>query len=125
MPERLERASLDSHTSLLSFKLQSKSIVRTLYWLAIFSALFVFTVRGIATVLVDYFSFPVSSNSNLTHVGSVEFPAVTICNANRVNCENLFQMMRSLEGSLASGSPGMLHSLAEERSSVEAIFCLR
>lgn len=37
----------------------------------------------------DYLSYPVMTKVSVREEVNLDFPAVTICNLNRVNCENL------------------------------------
>ncbi len=56
-----------------------------------------FTVRGIVQVVVDFYARPVITNINVTHKAEVPFPAVTVCNLNRVHCLNLMETFLTLK----------------------------
>ena len=44
---------------------------------------------GVINTVRDYLSYPVMTKVSVREEDNVDFPAVTICNLNRVNCENL------------------------------------
>jgi hypothetical protein len=48
------------------------------------------TVYGLHGVFTDFYAYSVTTSSDLTHEKKIEFPAVTVCNMNRLNCLNLF-----------------------------------
>ena len=79
-----------------------KSKVRSSIWLVIFTVLAYFTANGIYEIVVDFFEYPVITNTDLTYKSEVDFPAVTICNLNRVNCHNAFQAMYSIKQTIRS-----------------------
>ncbi len=62
---------------------------RTLYWLLVFSVFFGLTLQGLVSVVLDYYSHPFDTGTELNHESSVDFPAITLCNLNRINCVNL------------------------------------
>ena len=68
---------------------KAESKVRSLCWLVVFSVLLFFTCRGIWRTVVDYGSHPFITSTDLTFEPLVVFPAVTVCNLNRVHCLNL------------------------------------
>ena len=41
----------------------------------------------------DYLSYPIITGTDVTYSQSVDFPSVTICNLNRINCHNAFQVV--------------------------------
>ena len=47
------------------------------------------TLYGILGVIANHLAYPVINVSHLENRGDLEFPSVTICNANRVHCGNL------------------------------------
>ncbi len=73
----------------LSHAANSRSYVRSLYWLLVFVVGLALTVRSLANLVEEFLDYPVVTSSHLTTKPSVAFPAVTICNINRVNCVNL------------------------------------
>ena len=58
-------------------------------WLLVFTALLSLTIYGIYEVMSNHLAFPVVTVSHLESRGELDFPAVTICNANRIHCGNL------------------------------------
>ena len=83
---------------------KGKSKLRSSIWLAIFGVLAYYTVDGIYEIVVDFFDYPVLTNTDLTYKSEVDFPAVTICNLNRVNCHNAFQAMYDIKITLKKNS---------------------
>ena len=81
---------------------QAKSKVRTAIWFIIFSVLGYYTAIGICDIVVEYYEYPVITNTDLTYKPEVDFPAVTICNLNRVNCHNAFLAMYTIKKQLAA-----------------------
>ena len=66
--------------------------IRALYWLAILVVGTAVTLRGLVIIIEDYLSRPsVTTNSYITPP-SVPFPAVTVCNLNRIHCLNLVEV---------------------------------
>ena len=61
---------------------KDKSKLRSGIWLAIFSVLGYYTVDGIWEIVLDYYAYPVITNTDLTYKAEVDFPAGTICNLN-------------------------------------------
>ena len=49
---------------------------------------------GVISTVNDYLSYPVMTKVSVREEDNVDFPAVTICNLNRVNCENLHAVIR-------------------------------
>ncbi len=72
----------------LSHAAKAPSRARSLYWLALFLAGLVFTIRGMAALVQEFQGYPVVTSSKLTTRSSVPFPAITLCNLNRVNCHD-------------------------------------
>ena len=83
---------------------KGKSKVRSTIWLLLFSLLAYLTVVGIYDIVVEYFQYPVITNTDLTYKPEVDFPAVTICNLNRVNCHNAFLAMYTIKQQLAANN---------------------
>ncbi len=54
-----------------------------------FSVFFGLTLQGLVSVVLDYYSHPFDTGTELNHESSVDFPAITLCNLNRINCVNL------------------------------------
>ena len=68
---------------------RSANPVRRFIWVAIFIAGIVGTVWGLLLLIQTYLKYPVITSMTLTHETKVSFPAITICNQNRVNCNNI------------------------------------
>ena len=63
--------------------LQGKSAIRTVVWLAVFSALAATTILGIVEVLNEFFEYEVITSSDISHETQIQFPAITVCNINK------------------------------------------
>ena len=72
----------------LSHAAKAPSRARSLYWLALFLAGLVFTIRGMVALVQEFQGYPVVTSSKLITRSSVPFPAITLCNLNRVNCHD-------------------------------------
>lgn len=73
---------------------RAKSRVRSAIWLIIFTVGLYYTFDGLIRVIIDYNSNPFLTSTNHLFVPSVEFPGVTVCNLNRINCLNLLDTQR-------------------------------
>lgn len=73
----------------LSHAAKSRNFLQWAYWMVIFTVGFGLTVRSIIDIIADFYTHPVSTISDLRHENSVTFPAITVCNLNRINCLNL------------------------------------
>ena len=95
-----------SETSISGINNSAKgnSRIRSSIWLTVFAVLAYFTVAGIYDIVLEFFEYPVITNTDLTYKSEVDFPAVTICNLNRVNCHNAFQAMYDIRSTIASNS---------------------
>ena len=83
---------------------KGKSKLRSLIWFLIFSVLAYFTVDGIYEIVIEYFEYPVITSTDIKSEPEVDFPAVTICNLNRVNCHNAFMAMYTIKKQLVTGN---------------------
>ena len=83
---------------------RGKSKIRSGVWCLIFLVLAYFTADGIKEIVVEYFTFPVITTTDLSQGPEVDFPAVTICNLNRVNCHNAFLAMYAIKLQIAESS---------------------
>ena len=63
---------------------KAKSKIRSILWIAIFAILGFLTISQFVNVILDYYQYPVITNIDLSHKSSVPFPAVTVCNLNRL-----------------------------------------
>ena len=70
-------------------------LLRALYWLAILVAGTVFTVRGLVIIINDFLTYPSVTTNTFNTPPSVPFPAVTVCNLNRIHCLNLVEIRMS------------------------------
>ena len=98
---------------------KGKSRARSIVWVVIFGVLAYFTVVGIEEIVLEYYSYPVITNTDLTHRSEVDFPAVTICNLNRVNCHNAFQTMYDIKQALKTLSAETMNT---EKKDLEDIY---
>ncbi|CAL4242849.1 unnamed protein product, partial [Meganyctiphanes norvegica] len=71
----------------------AKNPAAKLIWLSLFIGGISITAYDVTNVFLDYFSYPYSTQVTMTYKSSVEFPAVTVCNQNRVSCEKLHKIM--------------------------------
>jgi len=62
---------------------RAKSTVRFWLWMALFCLGTYLTADGIWYVLQDFKRKPYTTITSLSHMSSVKFPAVTVCNHNR------------------------------------------
>ena len=63
---------------------KAKSRIRSFLWITIFAVLGIMTIVQFVNVIVDYYQYPVITMIDLSHKPSVPFPAVTVCNLNRL-----------------------------------------
>ena len=95
---------------------KGKSKVRSLVWFIIFSVLAYYTVVGIYDIVIEYFEYPVITSTDITYEPEVDFPAVTICNLNRVNCHNAFMAMYTIKKQIALGRSQSEENVELEKS---------
>jgi hypothetical protein len=57
---------------------------RQIYWLIIFWALFIYTITLLVNNVNQYLQFDVITSTDLDYSSNVTFPAITICNQNRL-----------------------------------------
>ena len=72
---------------------RSNNLYRAAIWLGIFTVLVGLTVKDIKDLVIDYIGEPVDVATTLKHENAIDFPAVTICNKNRVSCTNLGEFL--------------------------------
>lgn len=82
---------------------KAKSWIRVFYWLSIFVVCLYYTISGIINVVQDYYTYPFVTNTEMAHSNSLEFPAVTVCNHNRVNCVNVMLETLRIKQAIALG----------------------
>ena len=63
---------------------QSKSYYKKAYWFSLFCIGAYFTLNSLILTINDYFEYDVSTSTDLEFQRSVVFPAVSICNLNRL-----------------------------------------
>ena len=76
--------------------LQAKHPVRSTYWLLIFLGLLGLTLYSLVLLIVDIYKYPVLTSNYMERSQGIPFPAVTVCNLNRVNCQNLYTTRKEL-----------------------------
>ena len=59
------------------------SYLKKAYWLSLFIGGCFLTFQGLIDTFINYFEREVTTSTDLTHMPSVIFPAVSICNLNR------------------------------------------
>ena len=72
---------------------EQTSILRRVIWLIAFTIMFYVSLCQIINIVKEYFTYPVTTKVTVMNSPIVFFPAVTICNQNRINCCNLAQTM--------------------------------
>ena len=83
---------------------KAKSRQRCFIWLIIFSVFGYYTVDGIVKTFQDYYDYPVVTSTEIAYKAEVDFPAVTVCNLNRVNCHNAFIAMYNIQQDMSSAT---------------------
>ncbi len=72
------------------------------------------TMEGLYTIVSEANSYPVVTTTQLVTRSTVTFPAVTVCNLNRINCANLINQIDRLgDNSSAHELVGQLHHLRD------------
>jgi len=59
------------------------------YWILVFVAGIVMTIFSLTNTFSRYFSYATTLETSEDIAIELEFPAVTVCNANKVHCEHL------------------------------------
>ena len=72
---------------------EQTSILRRVIWLIAFTIMFYVSLCQIINIVKEYFTYPVTTKVTVMNSPIVFFPAVTICNQNRINCCNLVHTM--------------------------------
>ncbi|XP_037079580.1 uncharacterized protein LOC119100607 [Pollicipes pollicipes] len=85
-----------------------------LVWLALFAVGVVFTAIDVITVIREYLEHPHITRMDVVHERSAYFPAVTVCNQNRLDCEQL------VKHSLHASPSRMLRLVLKKSSCLEA-----
>ena len=63
---------------------QSKSYIKKFYWFILFCVGCYITVNSLVSTVLDYRAFDVTTSNDLEYKTSVPFPAISICNLNRL-----------------------------------------
>ena len=72
--------------------------------MVIFSVCAAFTIEGLYSTITDILGYPHITTTDITFQSKVDFPGVTVCNLNRVNCHNAFMASYNLSQMLESQS---------------------
>ncbi|TRY69119.1 hypothetical protein TCAL_04115, partial [Tigriopus californicus] len=85
-------------------------------WIVLFFIGIIATTSQIYFVLINYYEYNVITSVTNDEAQTMNFPAVTICNANRVHCGNLKDLIRnlSIEEANAPDSPYKFFILRDE-----------
>ena len=67
----------------LNNSVHRKSLAKKIYWLILFFLGTYFTCLGIVETVINFYGREVTTSTDLTHMPSVAFPAVSICNLNK------------------------------------------
>jgi len=62
----------------------TNSFIRKTYWLVVFTILSMITLPSFRATITSYLEYQVVTNTELTYRSNINFPAVTICNFNRL-----------------------------------------
>ncbi|XP_067000080.2 amiloride-sensitive sodium channel subunit alpha-like [Anabrus simplex] len=82
-------------------------------WAVLLLAGIMLTGRDVYTVTAQYLNFPVLTAVTLDQAAALPFPAVTVCNLNRVHCTNLRRMAAERWGTELGARLLRLHSLTD------------
>jgi hypothetical protein len=66
-------------------------------WVVLFVSGFIGTLVGLQQTFGNYFEFNVVTSVTIAHSYTLPFPSVTICNANRVHCGQLYKLIRTCQ----------------------------
>ena len=87
----------------------SNNRISKFFWTLLFLAGAGITVVGVMQCWDDYFMYKTLSTSKVVTHTKREFPAVTICNANRINCRNLYQLITEAKEARICSSTVVVH----------------
>jgi hypothetical protein len=59
------------------------------YWIVILLAGLFMTTNSVKSTITRYLSYPTTWDSSVVLSQALDFPAVTVCNANKVHCGHL------------------------------------
>ena len=81
-----------------------KSYAKKIYWGVLFVVMLVATLQGLITTILSYYKYEVTTSTDLDHVPSVIFPAISICNLNKYDYFSiLLQILLSMPGNTFLG----------------------
>ncbi|XP_076033045.1 pickpocket 12 [Oratosquilla oratoria] len=89
--DTLQGFSKNTSVGGISNAYRSLHTIRRLVWLSLFLVGCYFTVKDVVGVFNEYFSYPVITTVGVSHKETVTFPAVTVCNQNRIRCSMLIK----------------------------------
>ena len=88
----------------VSYLIDSKSVIGRIFWILVFSTAFGTTCYFGSSVVWDFIDWPYTTKVELVSKSRIEFPAVTICNMNRLRRSKLsgtrFEGLVELDGGL-------------------------
>ena len=59
------------------------------------------TIFGVHSTIKDYISNPTTTSIYIRNVNELDFPAVTVCNLNRVHCGRLYDQIIDCSGNVS------------------------
>ncbi len=95
------------------------SKLRSIYWLAVFAVGIGLTAKGMYDVISDYYTYPYTTSTDITHNTSILFPAVSICPLNRVHCGNLYAEQIRLKEAIFAGD---VDNVTESNNTLNVLF---
>ena len=69
-------------------------VLSRIFWSLLFVIGTVLTIYNVVTLVEDFLAFGVETNIELVQAKELDFPAVTICNANRIHCGELHNFIK-------------------------------
>ncbi|ROT64632.1 hypothetical protein C7M84_017435 [Penaeus vannamei] len=84
-----------------------------------------FTTKDTIAVIETYFEYPYTTQVSLEQKGGVEFPAVTVCNQNRVSCQKLHIYMLAELSSRSNDSDLLVEMYNVTQCGVDGLGCAR
>ena len=70
-----------------------KSYAKKVYWFILFVVMLFATLQGLIDTIISYYKYDVTTSTDLNHVPSVIFPAITICNLNKYDNLLRYQLL--------------------------------
>ena len=71
----------------------AKHLSRRICWMVIFIVLLVLTIYAVIGVFATYIAYPVETAISLKRFSNIDFPSVTVCNQNRVDCTRVMELI--------------------------------